>query len=139
MAAFEPNSGDDVISAINITPFVDIVLVLLIIFMVTSTAIVKASLQVDLPKAASGESQVDTTINIVLTKEQELFFNGAPVSENELIDSIKLAAQGDSKAQAVIAADTAVEYGKVIHLIDLVKQNGIAKFALNIERQASPK
>ena len=73
-------SEDDVIATINIIPFVDIVLVLLIIFMITSTAIARASLGVDLPRAASGGEAVTSTVNIVLTHTGELFVNGESTS-----------------------------------------------------------
>ena len=63
------NDNDDVISAINVTPFVDIVLVLLIILMVTSTHIVKASFKVDLPKAASGGAAVESTMYESFSRE----------------------------------------------------------------------
>jgi biopolymer transport protein ExbD len=136
MAALDPGD-DDVISAINITPFVDIVLVLLIIFMVTSTAIVKATLQVELPKAASGNSQVESTLNIVFTKDEQLLLNGAALAEAEMVAAIRAAVATNPKVQAVIAADKGVAYGRVVHIIDLVKQNGVASFALNIEREAA--
>jgi biopolymer transport protein ExbD len=68
------------LASINIVPFVDIVLVLLVIFMLTSAAIVKASLKVELPKAASGGAKVQSTINLVYTKQDELFVNGSKVA-----------------------------------------------------------
>src|SRR5207253_3200799 len=64
------------LAAINIIPFVDIVLVLLVIFMLTSATIVRASLKVDLPKAASGGSKVESTLSFMRTKGGELFLNG---------------------------------------------------------------
>ena len=128
------NDNDEVISAINVTPFVDIVLVLLIILMVTSTHIVKASLKVDLPKAASGGAAVDSTLNLVLNKEGQLMLDGNQVTEKQLVEAVKKTKAEDPKAQAVIAADKGIEYGRVVRVIDLVKSNGILSFALNIER-----
>ncbi len=131
------NDNDEVISAINVTPFVDIVLVLLIILMVTSTHIVKASLKVDLPKAASGGAAVESTLNIVLSKEGIVMLDGNQVSEKQLVQAVIDTKKTDPKAQAVIAADKGIEYGRVVRIIDLVKSNGIASFALNIERTNS--
>jgi biopolymer transport protein ExbD len=129
---------DDAIATINIVPFVDIVLVLLIIFMLTSAAIVKASLKVELPKAASAGDGVESTLNIVLTKEDVLFLNGAETTEDSLAGFVRTEAQKNPQLQAVIAADKLSQYGRVIAVIDLVKQNGVKAFALNLERDLHP-
>jgi len=126
------------LASINIIPFVDIVLVLLVIFMLTSATIVRASLKVELPKAASGGSKVESTINLVYTKEGQLLLDGKPVSLAEAGAFVRKEASADPKTQAVIAADKAIAYGRVVELIDLVKQNGITAFALDIERSAPP-
>jgi len=129
---------DDVISDINIVPFVDIVLVLLIIVMVTSTALVKASFEVKLPQAASGGQTVESTLNIVLTRDGLLYLNGEETSKADVIGYINIELPQNPKMQAVISADQDVGYGKVVGLIDLIKQNGIDSFALNIERDEQP-
>jgi biopolymer transport protein ExbD len=135
----EVAEDEGVLASINIIPFVDIVLVLLVIFMLTSATIVRASLKVELPKAASGGSKVETTLNIVYTKKGELLLNGATVpSLAAAAGTIRREATANPKIQAVIAADKGVEYGKVVELIDLVKQNGVSAFALDIERGAPP-
>lgn len=134
MAAKLGADDDDVISDINVTPFVDVVLVLLIILMVTSTAIVKASLQVDLPKAASGGSAVSSTLNVVLTKDGTIMLDGEETTEQGLSAAVRKAKADNEDTQAVIAADKGVAYGGVVRIIDVVKTNGVTKFALNIER-----
>ncbi|MBI5511539.1 MAG: biopolymer transporter ExbD [Deltaproteobacteria bacterium] len=128
------DSEDDAIAQINIIPFVDIVLVLLIIFMLTSAAIVKASLKVELPKAASAGDGVESTLNIVLTKEDLLYLNGEVTTAEALAGFVRGEAAKNPQLQAVIAADKIAAYGKVIAIIDLVKQNGVKAFALNLER-----
>src|SRR5688572_2776721 len=140
MAALDEVAEDEgVLASINIIPFVDIVLVLLVIFMLTSATIVRASLKVELPKAASGGSKVETTLNIVYTKKGELLLNGAAVaSMAAAAGTIRREATANPKIQAVIAADKGVAYGKVVELIDLVKQNGVSAFALDIERGTPP-
>ena len=134
MAGAVGDNDQEEIAAINVTPFVDIVLVLLIILMVTSTEIVKASLQVELPKAASGGQTVATTLNIIVTKDGELLLDGTPTDDDGLAAVVKAEKAKDEKAQAVIAADKSVPYGRVVKVIDIVKLNGITSFALNIER-----
>ncbi len=138
MAGLMGSDDDDVISDINITPFVDIVLVLLIIFMVTSTYITRAAIEVELPKAASGGQAVDNTLNLVITKDGQLLLNGAPTDRDAIVAAIKEGIKTTPKLQAVIAADKGVEYGEVVSMIDLVKLNGITSFALNIERTPAP-
>ena len=130
---------DEPMASINIVPFVDIVLVLLVIFMLTSAAIVKASIKVELPKAASGGAKVTSTVNLMYTKTGELLVNGERVEWDAAGRLVQAEAKRDRKTQAVIAADTGVEYGKVVALIDLVKQNGVSAFALDIERSAPVK
>lgn len=135
MAAFNNSKSDGPIAAINIIPFVDIVLVLLIIFMVTSTAIVKAAIKVDLPTAASAGQSVSATVNLVLTREKELIYDGEVVSDSDLAAKLQAAVRENKELQAVISADKRLPYGDVVSLIDLIKQNGVATFALNIERE----
>lgn len=134
----DPGKNDEgLLASINIIPFVDIVLVLLVIFMLTSAAIVKASLKVELPKAASGGAKVQSTINLVYTKQSELFVNGDKMPNLEAAATVvKKEVAKDPKTQAVIAADKGVVYGKVIDIVDMVKANGVTAFALDIERKA---
>jgi biopolymer transport protein TolR len=129
---------DDEITAINVTPLVDVVLVLLIIFMVTANFIVRETVEVDLPRAASGGETVQGLVNVVMDKDARIFFDGAEVSEKELLRRIATALDQDGDTRAVISADQALNYGNVMRLIDLVKGQGIAKFALNIQKDAAP-
>lgn len=136
MAAVQNGNGEDEgpLASINIIPFVDIVLVLLIIFMLTSIAIVRASMVVNLPKAATGGARVESTVNIVCNKDGTLMLNGATSSVAEIGSFVKRESSTNPKLQAVIAADKGVEYGHVVDLIDLVKRNGVSAFALDVER-----
>lgn len=137
MANLDLAADDDgPIAAINIIPFVDISLVLLVIFMLTSATIVRASLKVDLPKAASGGSKVESTVNLVLTRDHRLLLDGQPTTPAQAAEAVRRESRANPKTQAVIAADKGVEYGQVMELIDLVKQNGITTFALDVERAA---
>jgi biopolymer transport protein ExbD len=139
VAALDEAAEDEgPLASINIIPFVDIVLVLLVIFMLTSATIVRASLKVELPRAASGGSRVDSTVNLVLTKKGELFLNGGKLSLADAGRAVRQQSAVNPKTQAVISADKGVEYGRVVELIDLVKQNGVSAFALDIERGVPP-
>jgi biopolymer transport protein ExbD len=126
---------DDVIAEINVVPFVDIVLVLLITFMLTSSAIVRASITVELPTAASAGAAVTSTLNIVLDAQGKLYLDGRELTQNELAAHVARVAWQEKDLQAVISADRSVGYGLVVQVIDLVKSNGVKTFALNIQRE----
>ena len=136
-ASRQPAYADDddasMIVDINVTPLVDITLVLLIIFMVTATYIVQPALRVELPHAATGEDTVKTTLALQLEKDGVLSLNGARASEDEIRAFIAKALPVKPDLQAVIAADKAVTHGAVVHLIDLVRQAGVHKFAISVE------
>lgn len=139
MAGKAGGNDDDVISDINVTPLVDIMLCLLVIFMVTTSYVVADSLKVDLPEASTGDATEPSTVMVTFTVDKDsgarqLYLNGEKSDEEGLRQHIRneLAA-GKKDVQAVIAADKAASHGEVIRIIDVVKQEGITKFALNIE------
>lgn len=135
MAGMSGGDDDEVISAINITPFVDIILVVLIIFMVTATYITQSQIPIDLPKAASGQAEVTTTFAFQVTAEGQYAMDGEFMSLEAIAQKVREQVADDAEVRAVIAADKKVEYGQVIDLVDTIKLNGIAKFALNIDRK----
>jgi biopolymer transport protein ExbD len=121
------------IVGINVTPLVDITLVLLIIFMVTASYIVSPAIKVDLPKAASGSDQTKSTLSITISKENALYLNGERASDARIVDYIRGELPKNPELQAIIAADKIVSHGDVIHVIDLVKRSGVHRFALNVD------
>jgi biopolymer transport protein ExbD len=131
------SQDDGPIASINVIPFVDIVLVLLVIFIVTSTAIVRSSLKVELPRAAAGGAKVASTVNLVLDRGGTLTLDGRPTTATAARAELQAAVARNAGAQAVIAADRAVPYGKVMEVIDLVKGAGVGGFALDVERTGS--
>ena len=130
--------NDEEITGINVTPLVDVVLVLLIIFMVTANFIVRETVEVDLPRAANGGETVQGLVNVVVDKQGKLFFDGAEVSEDEMRRRVTEALAKDKETRAIISADQSLPYGRVMRLIDVVKGQGIARFALNIEKDVAP-
>ena len=139
MAGTGPASGDDddggqTISEINVTPLVDVTLVLLIIMMVAAPLIVNnPSIKVELPKAATGDETQKSTISLTLRKDGKLYYGETEVTEPQAQAKIKAEVAGNKDVQAIVAADQGVPYGGVMHLIDLVKSLGVTKFALNID------
>ena len=129
------DDDEDAITGINITPLVDIVLVLLIIFMMTASYIVSPAIKVDLPRAASAEDTAQTQLAVVITKEGELFLNNKKVDEDALRDFIRERRSEIENLEAIIAADGSVRHERVVGLIDLIKVEGITKFALNTQAE----
>ena len=121
-AAQNDDDDDDVISAINVTPLVDVTLVLLIIFMVTATYIVTNSIPVDLPEASTGEAVAS---------------DGKAVPDDQILAALRRAQQAakQSKAElrAIISADQNIKHGRFVKAVDLVRQAGISRFAIGIQ------
>ena len=137
MGAGAKLDDDDGITEINITPLVDVMLVLLVIFMVTAVYIVKEAIEVDLPTAAKTSDVVETTLSIVIDKDGKLYLNGNPANENTIAQACQAAGKVSPNAQAIIAADNSVRHGSVIRVIDLVRTNGLARFAINVKRDSA--
>jgi biopolymer transport protein ExbD len=136
MAGGAQQDDDAEITGINVTPLVDIVLVLLIIFMVTANFIVRETVEVDLPRAANTQDKtVQGPVMITMDKDANLFLDGAPTDTATMLLKMKEAVEKDKDVRAIISADQTLNYGKVMTLIDLVKEAGIAKFALNIVKE----
>ncbi len=142
MAGTGPQGDDDeggaTISEINVTPLVDVTLVLLIIMMVAAPLIVNnPSIKVELPKASTGDETQKSTISLTLSKDGKLFYGDKEVTEDDAKKRIEAEAAANKDIQAIISADKGVEYGRVIDLIDLVKRNGVSAFALDVERDVA--
>jgi biopolymer transport protein ExbD len=127
-------SGRGPIVGINVTPMVDVVLVLLVIMMVSATYIVAQSLKVELPKTATSDEATPQVSAVTLTKDHKTLFNDQEVSEAELTAHLKQAHDKDNDMSLVVSADEVVPHGSVVHVIDLAKVEGISKFAINVER-----
>jgi biopolymer transport protein ExbD len=122
---------DELITAINVTPLVDIVLVLLIILMVTASYIVNKAINVDLPKAATGEASASATLSISIDVGGKLYLDGVEVAAAKLQEKIRGAARKDPELKAIISADGKVRHEQVVRVIDVLRQENINKFAIN--------
>jgi biopolymer transport protein ExbD len=131
MAASSSDS-DDLIAGINVTPLVDITLVLLIIFMVTARIIVSQGMPMDLPKAASRED-IQQIFSVELTVDGKTYVDTKRVQDDDVIANLAQDAKAKNKElRAVIRADKKVEHGRVIHVLDLLKRAGVAKIAFAV-------
>ena len=125
-----------IIAEINVTPLVDIMLVLLIIFMLTAHLIARQAIEIELPRAAQSTALQPTTLAIALKADGAIFLNDKPVTPAALREAIKAAVARDPKAQAVIAGDKRVSHGRVVWVLDTVKSLGITQFAIQIDPTA---
>ncbi|HUJ60659.1 MAG TPA: biopolymer transporter ExbD [Kofleriaceae bacterium] len=122
-----------IIAEINVTPLVDIMLVLLIIFMLTAHLIAKQAIEVELPRATQSTTIKPTTLAITLTRDGSLALNDKPVTPAQLRAAVAEAVAKDPKTQAVIAGDKAVSHGRVVWVLDVVKSLGVTSFAIQID------
>lgn len=137
MAGGANYNDDETISSINVTPLVDITLVLLIIFMVTAKIIVSQAIPLDLPKAASGgETQMIYTITI--DKDGKILADKKPIgSDADLRKSAADALAKNKDLRTVIQASAQVNHGTVIHVLDELRQAGIQKIGFAIDKTAT--
>ena len=130
--------GDDdltAISEINVTPFVDVVLVLLVIFMVTTPMLVREQMNVNLPKTQTGEKSATQAITITIDKAGMVSLMDKPIAFADIEPAIKKIVSVSPEAQAVISADEDSKHGDVVRVMDAIKHAGLTLFAIQIEKQ----
>ncbi len=125
--------GRGMISGINVTPLVDVVLVLLIILMVSANYIVSRSLKVELPKTQTTDGAADKPNTVVLTKDGKLLYNDEAIAEPQLVERLKALTSKDPELTLVLSADKEVPHGTVVHMLDEAKLAGVTKFAINVQ------
>jgi biopolymer transport protein TolR len=119
---------------INVTPMVDVMLVLLIIFMVTAPMLT-AGVQVDLPKAQSAPLQgQDEPLVVSVQSNGKIFLQKTPVSADELGAKLKAVAGEKTDTRIFVRGDKAVDYGRIMHVIGEINVAGFSKVALITEQ-----
>lgn len=126
--------GRGAIVGINVTPMVDVVLVLLVIMMVSAQYIVSQSIRVELPRASNSDEGGSSPVSVTITRERRLHLDQRAVTEPELIAGLRRAFEGNRELSLVVSADQNVNHGTVMHVVDLARGVGITKFAINVER-----
>jgi biopolymer transport protein ExbD len=121
------------INGINVTPMVDIMLVLLVIMMVAALQIATRALKVELPKSASSDESSQSPLTVTLTKDNHVFVNNEQMADDAALAArFQLARADGQEPSLIVSADTAALHGHVVHVIDIAKQQGITKFAINV-------
>ena len=137
MAASKNDDDDGVISGINVTPLVDVTLVLLIIMMVTARIIANMSVPLDLPKVAKGQD-LQVFFRIDLAKDGQTFVDDQKLEDAKTILPLaKEALAKNPEVRATIRADAAVSHGRVMQVVDLLKQGGMSKIAFGVSPTAA--
>jgi len=126
------NNDDELLTAINVTPLVDVTLVLLVILMITASYVASKSIPMSLPRSATGEATA-TTLTVSVDSEGHTFLDAEPIDEQHLRARFREARAKSEDAQAVIAADSKTDHGQVVRVIDLLRREQIVNFAINVQ------
>lgn len=129
-------SEEDIIADINMTPLIDIMLVLLIIFMVTSSVSLESGIDIQLPESSvkSGERQ-DSSILVSLNKGDQIFINGSPSSFTQYENDLKKVMEQEKSTVIIIEGDKELSLGQTVDLMDASIRAGATKFAIATDEQ----
>jgi biopolymer transport protein ExbD len=134
MAGTFGGGDEESISGINVTPLVDVVLVLLVIFLMTAPVLYQSAIKVQLPKARTGEeASAKSPLNFTINAEGKVFWNAEALSWDKLAERLKAMGPSITEQTAMISADQTTPHGIVIKLMDALRSNGLVRFALNVE------
>jgi len=142
MGSMNQNSGDDenIMSEINMTPLIDIMLVLLIIFMVTSTAALESGLDIELPKTQiTNEKKQDEILIITLDKDGKVAIAGKTVADADVGVTIANTLKEMKTESVILEGDTKAFLGKAVQLMDLAKSAGAKNFSIAAEEDPNKK
>ncbi len=140
MAFGESSSSGQIqeINEINITPFVDVVLVLLVIFIVTAPMMMKDLIEVKLPKTSLADIKASSPLAIAITAQGQILVDGQVVTDQILRDRSREAYKKDPMTSVILAADQESRHGDVVKVIGIFKGAGLSNFALQVEKQLEP-
>jgi len=124
---------DGPITGINVTPLVDIILVVLIIFMATAPLIHNRAMKVDLPKAAQHERAATEALQVVYNAAHEISLSGKRVTEAQLGSELKAMVSRDVDLRVALRADRNLPYGDIVQLLDAVRGAGVNKIGLEVK------
>jgi len=130
LGANEDSSG--IVAEINITPLTDIFLVLLIIFMITSSAMIESGGKVNLPKAVATKSEARGT-TVTLTPKHEIYVNQKKVSEENLEPALKEALNTSPDKTVILRGDRDVLFGDTVKVMSIIKRAGASEIAIAAE------
>ena len=133
----EESSQDGLMAEINITPLTDIFLVLLIIFMITTSAMVESAAKVNLPKA-SQTVQEARGLTVSITADNKIFVNQMQVDRSQLEPTLRDLLADDPKKLVILQGDQSVMLGEAVHVMDLAKRAGAQAISIAAQKELSP-
>lgn len=120
---------------LNLTPLIDVALLLLIFFMVSTTFLVPGSIDVNLPKAKGDTTAVQKTVRVSVTSDGSIYVEGKKYADEQVTDVLSGIKESSPEATVVIEADKASTHGKVIFVMDVARKNGFERFAIAVEQE----
>lgn len=130
------DTSEDSISGINIAPFVDVILVLLIIFMATAPLIQRRAIKVNVPQAANTQPKATATMRVVFNDAKEIFLEERRISPEDLGTQLTIMVKADPYLHVALLADQSISYGEVVGILDIVRGAGVKKLALEVRGKA---
>jgi len=129
------DDADGPITGINVTPLVDVVLVVLIIFMATAPMIARRAIRVEVPKVAKSDKAATDALAVALNAKRELTLAGKPTTLNDLKKTLSAAVASRPDQAVTLSADKGLPYGDVAELLDAVRSSGVKKVGLEVRRK----
>lgn len=134
MAMAAQSGDDDEISNINITPMVDVILVLLVIFMVTANFLKKESININLPKVQAADPNVAQSVQVAITRDGKLLLEGQSTTEEKLFSTLQRDSKFRPNMRLTLSADENLSYGTITKLMGIIRKAGVTKIALSVKK-----
>ena len=138
MAGHSGPSGSGIISGINVTPLVDVMLVLLVIFIITAP-LMASSIKLDLPQTDAGQpNDAPKFVSLSVDASGKVFLNDKAVTDEELAQQLEKAAADSKDTEVQLRADQTVPYGKVVALMGIANKAGLSRIGFVTEAEPAP-
>lgn len=128
------SNEDEVIDGINITPMVDVILVLLVIFMVTANFLKKESININLPKVQAADPNVSQSVQVALTRDGKILLEGQTITEEKLISTLERDIKFRPNMRLTLSADEKLAYGTIMKLMGVIRKSGVSRVALSVKK-----
>jgi biopolymer transport protein ExbD len=130
----QSSSQDEEIGSINITPMVDVILVLLVIFMVTANFLKKESININLPKVQAADPNVAESVQVAMTKSGGILLEGKDIQIASLIKNLERESKIKPNMRLTLSADESLPYGKITELMGIIRKAGVTRIALSVKK-----
>ena len=134
MAMAQGSNEDEVIDGINITPMVDVILVLLVIFMVTANFLKKESININLPKVQAADPNVSQSVQVAITRDGKILLEGQETTEEKLVANLERDLKFRPNMRLTLSADEKLAYGTIMKLMGVIRKAGVSRVALSVKK-----